>query len=156
MGEVKWGVAVQVEPEMADVVGRIDRLHLRAQHHLVDDLGVRAAAGLAQQVVEAAGSGRLTLAPLDADGGEEVAEREQLLLTGRVVDAVDQRRLLLLQALGGADIGLDHHLLDQLVRCKPSPLLDGNHLAVRVQPDAALLRLDLQRRARFPPGLMVA
>ena len=42
-GEV--GVAVQVQPEVADVVGGIDRLHLGAQHDLVDDLGVRARRG---------------------------------------------------------------------------------------------------------------
>jgi hypothetical protein len=39
----------------------------------------------------------------------------QLLVRGGVVHPVDQRRALGLQRLGGADVGLDHHLLDQLV-----------------------------------------
>ncbi|MNE10564.1 hypothetical protein D3C80_1032810 [compost metagenome] len=43
-GEV--GVAVQVQTEVTDVVRRIDGLHLGAQDHLVDHLGVRRVAHL--------------------------------------------------------------------------------------------------------------
>ncbi len=147
------GVAVQVQAEVADVVGRIVRLHLGAQHHLVDDLGVRAAAGLRQQGVEALGGGGLALGPLHADGGEEVRQREQLLLARRVVHAIEQGGLLLFQGFGRADIGLDHHLFDQLVRRQGLALLDRHHLALGVEADAALLGFDLQRRAGLAADL---
>ena len=113
-GEV--GVAVEVQAEVSDVVRRIDRLHLGPQHDLVDDLGVRRLAGLVEQAVEAIGARRLALAPRDDERGEEVGQRLQLLRAGRVVDAVDQGGAELLQGLGGADVGLDHELFDQLVR----------------------------------------
>jgi hypothetical protein len=68
-GEV--GVLGQVQAVVADVLGRVDRLHLGAQHHLVDDVGVRAAAGLVQQAVEALGARRLALGPGQAEGVEK-------------------------------------------------------------------------------------
>ena len=147
-GEV--GVAVEVQAEMAHVPGRIDGLHLAAQDDLVDDLGVVAAAGLVQQLVEPYGRGRFALGPRLADGLEEVAEVEQLLLTGRVVDAVQQGCLLLLQRLCGADIGLDHHLLDQPVGLEADAGLDRDDLALVIHADAAFGAFDGQRTALQP------
>ena len=40
-GEMR--VAAQVQAEVAEVLGGVDRLRLRAQHHLVDEVGWRAA-----------------------------------------------------------------------------------------------------------------
>ena len=144
-GEV--GVAIQVQTEVAHVLRRIDGLHLGAQHDLVDHVGVFGVARLVQQLVEPLGRARLALVPRLADGRQEVGQIEDLLLTGRVVDAVDQRRFLLLQRLGGADVGLDHHLLDQPVRLQRGAFLDGGDAAVRRHADAALGRFDLQGAA---------
>ena len=118
-GEV--GVAAQVQAEMADIVGRVDRLRLGAQHHLVDDVCVRAALARSQDAVEVAR--RATACALGEAAGrasQEVAQRSSFSLRGRVVHAVDQRACACaLQRLGGGDIGLDHELFDQLVRLEP-------------------------------------
>ncbi|MNI36929.1 hypothetical protein D3C73_909970 [compost metagenome] len=144
-GEV--GVAVEVQTEVADVLGAVDGLHLGAQDHFVDHLGVGTVARLVQQLVEAFGIGRLALVPGLADGVQEVGQVEDLLLAGRVVDAVDQRRADLLQRLGGADVGLDHHLFDQAVRFQRAARLDGGDAAVGGHDDAALGTFDGQGAA---------
>ena len=144
-GEV--GVPGQVQPEVADVLGGVDRLHLGPQDHLVDDLGVGRVAGLLQQLVEAVGARRLALRPRDAQRLQEVDQRLHLLRARGVVDAVDQRRLLRLQGLGGRDVRLDHHLLDQLVGLQRRARQDRVDTAHLVDVDAALQALDGQRRA---------
>ncbi len=141
------GVAVEVEAEVADVLGAVMGLHLGAQHHLVDDLAVWAAAHLLQEAVEAVGARRLALVPGHAQGGQEVAQVLQLLQAGGVVHPVDQRTALLLQGLGGADIGLHHHLLDQLVRLQRHARRDRSHLTLGVDDDAPLGAVDVQGRA---------
>ncbi len=144
-GEV--GVAVQMQTEVADVLGAVDGLHLGAQDDFVDDLGVRSVAGLFQQLVEALGVRRLALVPGLADGVQEVGQVEDLLLAGRVVDAIDQRRVRLLQRLGGADVGLDHHLFDQAMGLQRLARLDAGDAAVGRHDDAALGAFDGQRAA---------
>src|SRR5690606_26419991 len=144
-GEV--GVAVQVKTEVAYIVRRVDGLHLGAQDDFVDDLGVRGVAGLFQQLVEALGVRRLALVPRLADGVQEVGQVEDLLLAGRVVDAIDQRRVRLLQRLGGADVGLDHHFFDQAVSFQRLARLDAGDAAVGRHDDAALGAFDGQRTA---------
>jgi hypothetical protein len=69
-GEV--GVALQVQAEVADVVRIVLGLHLGAQDHLVDDVGVRSLAGLFQQLVEPVGTRRLALGPGDLQRRQEV------------------------------------------------------------------------------------
>ena len=149
----EMGVAVQVQPEVADIVGAVDGLHLGAQHHLVDDLGVWRVAHLLQQPVEALGARRLAHAPAHVEGGEKVGEVLQLLLAGRLVHPVDQRRAALLQRLGGRRVGLDHHFLDQLVGVEELARGDRGDAAVRADDDAPLGTFDLQRRSLVPPDL---
>ncbi len=144
-GEV--GVAVQVQTEVADVLRGVEGLHLGAQDDFVDDLGVRGVAGFFQQLVEALGVRRLALVPGLADGVQEVGQVEDLLLAGRVVNAIDQRRVRLLQRLGGADVGLDHHLFDQAVGLQRLARLDAGDAAVGRHDDAALGAFDGQRAA---------
>ena len=147
-GEV--GVFREVEPEVTDIVGGIDRLHLGAQDHLVDDVGVRTLAGFLQQLVEPVGARRLALRPGDVQRLQEIDQRLHLLQAGRVVDAVDQRGLLGFQRLGGRDVGLDHHFLDQLVGLEAGARGDRRDLAFGVDDDPPLGAFDGQRRARHP------
>ena len=118
-GEV--GVALQVEAEVADVVGGVHRLRLRAQHHLVDEIGHGQRLGPLQHAIEVAGAQLCRPGQLQVEAVEEVPEREQLLLGGRVVHPVDERGALCLQRLGGRHVGLDHELLDQAMRAEPLP-----------------------------------
>ena len=112
-GEV--GVFRQVQAEMADIVGVVDRLRLAAQHHVVHHRS-RAAVPLAfgQNAVEGARLHHLALGEADAEGAQEVGEGEQLLLRRRRRArgrSAGVRRFL--QRLGGRDIGQHHELLDQ-------------------------------------------
>ena len=99
-----------------------------------------------QDAVEAGGGDGLALAPAHLDGGQEVGERGDLFVAGLVVDAVDLRAVLLLQRLGGADIGLDHEFFDELVRIEPLAPLHAGDFAV-FEDDLVLGRVDLERLA---------
>ena len=154
-GRGKVGIAGEVQAEMADIVGRIDGLHLAAQDDLIDDLGMGAFLGLDQEAVEPVGARGLTLGPVDADGGQKVGQRLDLFLTRRVVDPVDQGGAFLalgrgLQRLGGADIGLDHELFDQAVGGQAFARADGQDLAFGADLDLALGAFNIQRRAAVP------
>ena len=49
-------VAAQVQAEVADVLGGVDGLRLRAQHDLVDEIGDGQRLGALQHAVEVAGA----------------------------------------------------------------------------------------------------
>jgi len=54
-GRREMGILGQVQAEMADIGGIIDRLRLGAQHHVIHDFFVHAALGARQNAVEGAG-----------------------------------------------------------------------------------------------------
>ncbi len=60
---------------------------------------------------------------------------------------IDQGGVALLQGLGGADVGLDHDLFDQLVRLERFAPRDRGHLACLIDHDPPLHALDGQGRA---------
>ncbi|MDF1793717.1 MAG: gamma-glutamyl-gamma-aminobutyrate hydrolase family protein, partial [Thalassobaculaceae bacterium] len=60
--------------------------------------------------------------------------------------AADPVSRVLFQRLGGADIGLDHHLLDQLVSLEGLALFNGDDMAVGADADAPLIALDGEGR----------
>ena len=78
---------------------------------------------------------------------EEIAERLELGQRGRVVDAVDQRRLLRLERLGRGDVRLDHELLDQAVGLEPLGHDDAVDRAVRLEEHLPLGQVELERLA---------
>ena len=86
-----------------------------------------------------------------AQGGQEVGQGVDLLLAGRVMYPIDQGRPASLEGLGRADVRLDHHLFDQLVRWQDRSAADGSDPALGVHHDPALGALDGQGRAG-PPG----
>ena len=157
-GEVR--VAPQVEAEVAEVLGGVDGLRLRAQHHLVDEVRDGQRLGPLQDAVEVAGAQRSEPRQLQVQAVQELAQRQQLLLRGRVVHAVDDRRALGFQRLGGGDVGLDHELLDQAMRRQPLRRHHALDAALRVEQDLALGQVEVERlapiagsreRARRPP-----
>ena len=145
-GEVRVGA--QIEAEMADVVGRVDRLRLAAQHHFVDDFGVRPVLRHVEDAVEARGCDCLALGPAHVHGGEEVRQRRDLLFARTIVHAVDQRPRFGFECLRRADVGLDHEFFDELVRIEAFALLHACDLAV-LEHDLVLGAVDLERIARF-------
>ncbi len=140
-------VALQIEAEVAVVLGRIFRLRLAAQRHLVDQRLVLGAFHARQYLVEVAGPHHLALGQVDVERGEEFAQRLDLLRARLVVHAVDQRRARPLQSLGGRHIGEDHEFLDQPVRIETrrnDHAIDG---AVGFQQDLALGQVEIERLA---------
>ena len=66
------------------------------------------------------------------------------------MDALEGEDVLLGERFGGADIGLHHELLDQLVGVEALAHGDGRHLARLVHVDAPLGQFDGERGALFP------
>ena len=79
----------------------------------------------------------LALGDLDADGGEELRQRVDLLLARLVMGAVDELLPLLLQRLRRRHIGEDHEFFDQLVGVEAGGHDDPVHGAIGVQQDLA-------------------
>ena len=71
----------------------------------------------------------------------------ELLLRGRVVDAIDQRRPLCFERFGRSDIGGDHELLDQTMGIEPGRADDAAHAALVVEQDLPLGQIEVERRA---------
>ena len=109
-------VAGEVKTEMADVVGGVDGLRLRAQHHLVDKIGDGHGPGALQHLVEVPGPQRPSAGQLQVQAVEELAQGRELLLRGSIVDPIDHGRAPGLQRLRDGHVGLDHELLDQPMR----------------------------------------
>ena len=144
-GEV--GVTIEVETEMPVVGGGIFGLCLAAQHHLADLVDLAFRLSPRKRAVEIGELDRILPAERHVERGQEVAKRLQLLRRWRVMDAVDQGRLLLLQSLGRRDIGGDHHLLDQPVGLEALGHADvGNHAGL-VEDDLALGDIEIERAA---------
>jgi len=62
-------VAAQIEPEMAEILRRILRLRLRAQHHFIDQPFDVAALHARQNAIEAIGAKRSAFRQRDVEGG---------------------------------------------------------------------------------------
>ena len=79
MGEVKWRVGREREPEMAEPLGPVARLHLGAQQ-LLHDLGAAVAvADPFDDAVEDRGLDHLAEREFEVEGREIILERDQLL-----------------------------------------------------------------------------
>ena len=88
-GEMR--IAAQVQAEMPEIARPVLGLRLGAQHDLVQKLLVLGADGLGQDAVKLARPVEAGLGRVDADAGQELRQRNELLGSRRVVNAVDQR-----------------------------------------------------------------
>ena len=86
-GEMR--IALQVEAEVADVLGRVHGLRLRPQHHLVDEIGRRHRLGARSTRLKCPARSAWTAGRLQLQAFEEIAQRRQLLLARAVVHAID-------------------------------------------------------------------
>ena len=160
-GEMR--VTAERQPEMADVRGRIDRLHLRAQH-LRHDLGTFGPLfDERQDAVEGLRLHDLAQRERQVERLEIFLERDHLLAARRIVDAVHHRRLLLLERARGRDVGGDHIILDQPVRVEPLARRDRGDTPHLVEHHALLGQVERERFAlvarlgeRRPTGPEVA
>ena len=87
-------VGGESEPEMAEPLGPVARLHLRAQQ-LLHDLGAPVAvADALDDAVEGRGLDHLAERKFEVEGGEVIFERDELFAARAFMDAVHHRRLL--------------------------------------------------------------
>ena len=116
-GEV--GVAAQVEAEVPIIFMGVLGLRLGAKNDFVDKPLGGLALRARKNTIEVRGAHMLALGELDPQRRQELAELAELLHRWRVVGAVDQRRKLGFQRLGGGDVGQNHEFLDQPMRIEP-------------------------------------
>ena len=132
---------------MAVVLVAVFGLGLGAQHDLVDQRLDRLPLDPAENAVEVRRPDPVALRQLDADRAEELDEIVELLDARRVVRAIEQRRLLRFQRLGGGDIGEDHELLDQPVRVEPFRPAHAGEPPVLVEDELPLGQVEIERIA---------
>ena len=144
-GEV--GVGLVGEAEVADVIGAVHRLLQRAQHHGLQQLGVGAVLDLLEQPGEVARARLVAPAQPEAELLEELAQLGELVLGGRIVDAVQRRMLAGGEEVGRAHVGGEHALLDQAVGVVAHLGHDLRDLAVVVEDHAGFGGLEVDRAA---------
>ena len=146
------GVAREGEPEMAERIGGVARLHLRSEH-LLHDLG--AGVMLADPIedpVEGRWLDHLAEREFEVVGFEVILERDQFLAARRFVDPVHHGRLARFERLGRGDVGGDHVILDQLVRVQALARGDRHDPPLFVEHHLALGQVEFERFAPFPSG----
>ena len=146
------GVFSEIEAEVADVDRRVFGLTLRAQHHLVDEIGLRRARHSLENAVEQLWLDVALLGNLHVERGQELAQRLQLGERGLVMDAIKKRCAALLQRLGGGHVGLDHELFDQPVGGESLWRGDTVDGAVGFQQHLALGQIQIERPTRIAGG----
>ena len=138
------GIAAQVEAEVAGVLHVVLCLRLRAQHHLVDELRVCLALGAGEDVVEVGGAQHAGFRQPQIEGSKEIGEGQQFLFRRLGVHPVDHRAALALQRLGGGDVRLDHHLLDESVGGEALGHHDALDEALLVEEDFPLWQIEVE------------
>ena len=96
-----------------------------------------------------AGADVLALGEAQIQRREEFGKRDELLARGRIVDAVDDLALLRLGRFGGADIRLNHELLDELHRFELVADADAGDAAVLADVDLVFGEVEIERAARI-------
>ena len=86
----------------------------------------------------------------DAEGGQELDEVRQLFLGRLLMDAVDERRFLLLDVARHGLVRREHEFLDDLVRHVPFGPDDVGHAALEVEHDLGLGQVEVDA-APFRP-----
>jgi len=94
------------EPEVADVVRAVLRLHHRAQKQRVERLLLRPSLELVEKLVEICRRGLLR--QLESVGAGELRERLELLLVGLIVDPVDRGKTASVEEAGHRLVGREH------------------------------------------------
>ncbi len=146
------GVGRERQPEMAEPLRPVARLHLRPQQLLHDLLAAVGVADPLDDPVEGAGLDHLAERELDPESREIILERDQLLAARRLVDAVHDRRLLRFERARRRDVGCDHIILDQPVRVEPVARRDRRDPPLLVEHHPPLGQVELERIALLPRG----
>ena len=143
------GVAAERQAEVPCIGRAVIGLRLAAQHGFHDQRLFGRIRHILEHAVEQARRDDLTQRELAPLTGEIFLERHQLFAARRLVDAVDDRRSLCLQRLGGSDIGGDHEILHHAVRIEPFAYGDFLDHAFVVKPHLPLRQFEVERVARL-------
>ena len=140
-------VGIEGEAEVAGVVGAVDRLLERAQEDRLQQGEVRPLADALKELRVVGGARDLAAGQLQADLGEERAQRAHLLGRGHVVHAVQHRMSVLGDEIAGADVGRQHAFLDQAMGIVARLRDDFLDLAASVEQHARLDGFEVDRAA---------
>ncbi len=137
---------------MTGIRRAIFRLRLRAQHHLIQKLFVLGACAAREDLVELRRPVEAGLRGANVKACKEFAQRHELLSGRRVVNPVNQRRLLRFESLGSGHIRLNHEFFDELMRIEPVGHHHMRDKAATIEHDLAFRQVKVERRtlvARF-------
>ena len=152
-GEVGVGLVGQAEVPL--VVGAVDRLPERTQHHGLQQAVIGTRLDLLQQRCVILGVRLVAAAEVEAEFGEEAAQRGEFLRRRAFVHAVQRRLLVLVQVIRRADVGRQHAFLDDAVGVVADHRHDVLDLALVVELDLRFGRTEIDRAAlgaRFQQG----
>ena len=111
------------------------------------------AVDLLQDAIEICRAYIFALGKAEVQRGKELRQRNEFFARGRIVDTVDERPVLRLRRFGGADIRLDHELLDELHGFEFLADADSANAALTVDIDLVFGEIEIERRAGFArPG----
>ena len=138
------------EPEVAAIFWRIHGLLERAQHHHLQQGRIGALLDLLQHLGVVLRGGLVAAGQLDAEPGEELAQRRDFLRRRWLMHAVERGMFVFGKELGGADVGCQHAFFDEAVRVGAHLGHDARDLAVLVELNARLHRLEVDRPTLAP------
>ena len=142
------GVGLIGQTEVSDVVGTVNSLPQRSQHHRLQQLRIGAVLDLFQQLRIVACVRLVTATQTIAEFGQKRAQFLELLRSGAFVHAIQRRLLARLEKLGSAHVRCEHAFLDQPMRVVAHFRHDALDLAVVVEDHARFGGLEIDRTAQ--------
>ena len=143
-GRREVGIALQRQPEVADVLGVVLGLALGAQHHGAHQFAVGCVGCSLQDAVQHGGGHGLGLTQIDVQRLKKLTQGLELFRRGWRVNTEYERAFSLFQRFGGCDVGLDHEFLDQAVRLKALAYADRLYATVFAKFDATLGKVEIE------------
>ena len=137
----------QVQPEVPEIIGRIDGLALAAQNDFGNLVMAVCLARDRQKAVETGRGNLFAHRPVEVERFEKSRETVNFLVRRLFVNAIDEFVTLGFQSFCRADVGLNHHLFNEHVRIKAISHPHAEHFAVWRQFDFAFRNIEIERRA---------
>ena len=138
-------IVAQAKTEMADIVGVVFCLTLRAQHQFMDQAGMGLVGNFTKQGVEIGGAEYLCLRQFDTEFSQHFTQFLQFFAIRLVVDAEHRRLAQADQLAGGSDIGGDHEFFDQPVTIQTLDRGDRLNRTDFVENDFSFWQVEFQR-----------
>jgi len=131
------------QAEVADIVRAVDRLLHRSQQHGLQQLFIRPAAELLQQLAVVLGMRAVAATHAEAELAHKGAQGFEFFRSRPFMDAVQRRMFMPLEEIRRADIGCQHALLDDAMRLVTHHGLNPLDLAVIIEDHHGFTAIEL-------------